>query len=86
MQAEEMEVKLAAGEAREVRLQLRPQVPGTLTLRGITWTLSDIARGERIFKPKAATGRPGTRSVAHTHPHPNVLEGTRRQRRPLIFG
>lgn len=57
MQAEEVEVTLAAGEAREVRLQLRPLVPGTLTLRGITWTLSDIARGERLFKLKAATGR-----------------------------
>ncbi|KAK9833051.1 hypothetical protein WJX74_005623 [Apatococcus lobatus] len=59
--AEEVEVTLAAGEAREVRLQLRPLVPGTLTLRGITWTLSDIARGERLFKLKAASGRRATR-------------------------
>lgn len=57
VQAEEVEVTLAAGEAREVRLQLRPLVPGTLTLRGITWTLSDITRGERLFKLRPATGR-----------------------------
>ncbi len=61
MQAEEVEVKLEPGEEREMRLQLRPLVPGTLTLRGITWTLSDIARGERIFKPRTAAGRPGAK-------------------------
>ncbi len=54
VQAEEVEVTLAAGETREVRLQLRPQMAGSLTIRGITWTLSDIARGERIFKLPAA--------------------------------
>ena len=48
----EQSLTLRGGDRVRLRLELVPQQPGILTVRGLRWTLSGTALGRRVFQPR----------------------------------
>ena len=50
-QVHPVDVEMRPGEAVTVMLQLRPQRPGLLALRGLQWRLAATAPSRHLFEP-----------------------------------
>lgn len=48
----EQSLTLRGGDRVRLRLELWPQQPGLLRVRGLQWALNGVALGQRIFQPR----------------------------------